>query len=67
MTLSKMIDITDLDTLLIQNFLIVLMEGTTQRHGEMEPVSRHLANYMIDEDENAYCTFVSDNLRFYYE
>lgn len=39
-----------------------LMEGTTQRHGEMEPVSRHLANYMIDEDENAYCTFVSNNL-----
>jgi hypothetical protein len=39
-----------------------LMEGTTQRHGEMEPVSRHLSNYMIDEDENAYCTFVSNNL-----
>lgn len=39
-----------------------LMEGTTQRRGEMEPVSRHLANYMIDKDENAYCTFVSNNL-----
>lgn len=39
-----------------------LMEGTTQRHGEMEPVSRHLANYMIDENENTYCTFVSNNL-----
>ena len=39
-----------------------LMEGTNQRHGEMEPVSRHLANYMIDEDQNAYCTFVSNNL-----
>lgn len=39
-----------------------LMEGVTQRHGEMEPVSRHLANYMIDENPNAYCTFVSNNL-----
>ena len=39
-----------------------LMEGTTQRHGEMEPVSRHLSNYMIDEDKDAYCTFVSNNL-----
>lgn len=46
-------------TLLIE---CTLMEGTVQRHGEMEPVSRHLANYMIDEDENAYCTFVSNNL-----
>lgn len=39
-----------------------LMEGMTQRHGEMEPVSRHLANYLIDENPNAYCTFVSNNL-----
>lgn len=39
-----------------------LMEGVTQRHGEMEPVSRHLANYMIDENPNAYCAFVSNNL-----
>lgn len=39
-----------------------LMEGMTQRHGEMEPVSRHLANYMIDKNPNAYCTFVSNNL-----
>lgn len=46
-------------TLLIE---CTLMEGTGQRHGEMEPVSRHLANYMIDEDENAYCAFVSNNL-----
>lgn len=46
-------------TLLIE---CTLMEGTVQRHGEMEPVSRHLANYMIDEDENTYCTFVSNNL-----
>ena len=46
-------------TLLIE---CTLMTGTTQRHGEMEPVSRHLANYMIDEDENAYCAFVANNL-----
>lgn len=46
-------------TLLIE---CTLMEGTTQRHGEMEPVSRHLSNYMIDKDPNAYCTFVANNL-----
>lgn len=46
-------------TLLIE---CTLMTGTTQRHGEMEPVSRHLSNYMIDEDKNAYCTFVANNL-----
>ena len=39
-----------------------LMESTTQRHGEMEPVSRHLLNYMLDVNDNAYCTFVSSNL-----
>ncbi len=39
-----------------------LMEGMTQRHGEMEPVTRHLLNYMIDENPNSYCTFVSNNL-----
>lgn len=39
-----------------------LMEGTTQRQGEMEPVSRHLCNYMLDENINAYCSFVSNNL-----
>lgn len=39
-----------------------LMEGTTQRHGEMEPVSRHLSNYMIDRTRNAYCAFISNNL-----
>lgn len=46
------------------NLLIdcTLMEGMNQRHGEMELVSRHLANYMIDENPNAYCTFVSNNL-----
>lgn len=39
-----------------------LMEGTNARRGEMEPVSRHLANYMIDQDMNTYCTFISNNL-----
>lgn len=46
-------------TLLIE---CTLMEGTTQRHGEMEPVSRHLSNYMIDECPNTYCAFVANNL-----
>lgn len=41
---------------------VTLMEGTNQRHGEMEPVSRHLANYLIDKNKHAYCTFVSNNL-----
>ena len=39
-----------------------LLRGTAQRHNEMEPVSRHLANYMLNHDANAYCTFVSNNL-----
>ena len=46
-------------TLLIE---CTLMEGTNARRGEMEPVSRHLANYMIDKDMNSYCTFISNNL-----
>lgn len=46
-------------TLLIE---CTLMEGTTQRRGEMEPVTRHLMNYMIDEDPNTYCAFVSNNI-----
>ncbi len=46
-------------TLLIE---CTLMAGTTQRRGEMEPVSRHLSNYMIDCDPNSYCTFVANNL-----
>ena len=36
-----------------------LMDSTNQRRGEMEPVSRHLSNYMLDEDKNAYCLFVA--------
>lgn len=39
-----------------------LMEGTNQRHGEMEPVSRHLANYLIDQDDKAYCSFISNDI-----
>lgn len=39
-----------------------LMESSTQRRGEMEPVSRHLMNYLIDNDKNAYCTFISTYL-----
>ena len=46
-------------TLLIE---CTLMESTSQRHGEMEPVSRHLSNYMIDKDPNSYCAFVANNL-----
>lgn len=46
-------------TLLIE---CTLMQGTIARHGEMEPVSRHLANYMIDEDKNSYCTFISNSI-----
>lgn len=46
-------------TLLIE---CTLMESTTQRRNEMEPVTRHLINYMIDEDPNTYCAFVSNNM-----
>lgn len=33
-----------------------------QRRMEMEPVSRHLATYMVSENMNSYCTFVSNEL-----
>ena len=39
-----------------------LSQSTGQRHMEMEPVSRHLATYMIKENKNAYCSFVSNEL-----
>lgn len=39
-----------------------LMDESTQRRGEMEPVSRHLGNYILDTGENAYCTFISPYL-----
>lgn len=46
-------------TLLIE---CTLMDGTTQRRGEMEPVSRHLGNHILRTGENAYCTFISPYL-----
>lgn len=39
-----------------------LMEGTTQRHGEIEPVTRHLLNYLIDRDVNAACIFIAPRI-----
>lgn len=46
-------------TLLIE---CTLMDGTNQRRGEMEPVSRHLGNHILKTRENAYCTFISPYL-----
>lgn len=39
-----------------------LMDESTQRRGEMEPVSRHLGNYILNTGNNAYCTFISPYL-----
>jgi hypothetical protein len=40
-----------------------LSESTTQRRMEMEPVSRHLGDYILKTgDNNAYCVFVSTYL-----
>ncbi len=40
-----------------------LADGTNQRRMEMEPVSRHLGNYILrTNDHNAYCVFVSNFL-----
>ena len=39
-----------------------LMDEATQRRGEMEPVSRHLGNYILKTDNKAYCTFISPYL-----
>lgn len=39
-----------------------LLKSTAQRHTEMEPVSRHLSNYMLDEEKNAYCVVVATDL-----
>lgn len=46
------------------NMLIeaTLMDESTQRRGEMEPVSRHLGNHILRTGENAYCTFISPYL-----
>lgn len=46
-------------TLLIE---CTLMESATQRRGEMEPVTRHLLDYLLDVDQNAYCSFISTDL-----
>lgn len=42
------------------NMLIeaTLMDESTQRRGEMEPVSRHLGNHILRTGQNAYCTFI---------
>lgn len=39
-----------------------LMDSSTQRRGEMEPVTRHLGQYILEEDRNAYCSFVTTKL-----
>lgn len=39
-----------------------LMNSTTQRIGELEPVPRHLGQYLIEKDANAYCSFVTPEL-----
>lgn len=39
-----------------------LMDESTQRRGEMEPVSRHLGNYILNTGNEAYCTFISPYL-----
>lgn len=46
------------------NMLIeaTLMDESTQRRGEMEPVSRHLGNHILRTGQNAYCTFISPYL-----
>ncbi|MDR0426370.1 MAG: AlwI family type II restriction endonuclease [Clostridiales bacterium] len=42
---------------------VTLSEKTNQRRMEMEPVSRHLGDYLLkNKDENAYCVFVSTYL-----
>jgi hypothetical protein len=42
---------------------VTLSEGTNQRRMEMEPVSRHLGDYMLKhKEEEAYCVFISTYL-----
>ncbi len=42
-----------------------LAEGNNQRRMEMEPVSRHLGDYMLkNKDEEAYCTFITTYLNY---
>ncbi len=46
------------------NMLIeaTLMDESTQRRGEMEPVPRHLGNHILRTGKKAYCTFISPYL-----
>lgn len=38
-----------------------LMNGTNQRRGEMEPVTRHLGTYILEhKDRKAYCAFIGN-------
>ena len=39
-----------------------LMDESTQRRGEMEPVSRHLGTHILKTANKAYCTFISPYL-----
>ena len=40
-----------------------LADSTNQRKMEMEPVSRHLGNYLLEnQDHETYCVFVTNNL-----
>lgn len=40
-----------------------LSESTTQRHMEMEPVSRHLGQHLVTSDnKNDYCVFITNKL-----
>lgn len=42
-----------------------LSHGTNQRNMEMEPVSRHLGNYLLNHDnKQAYCLFISNILQY---
>lgn len=43
-------------TLLIE---ATLANSTNQRRMEMEPVSRHLGDYLLSHNEEAYCLFVT--------
>lgn len=46
-------------TLLIE---ATLSNSTNQRRMEMEPVSRHLGDYLLSHDEEAYCLFATTYL-----
>lgn len=46
-------------TLLIE---ATLANSTNQRRMEMEPVSRHLGDYLLSHDEEAYCVFATTYL-----